>query len=190
MLLNPLEQTFEEICRTLISILVSSGQRQFKCTTGECNGERKSSEEFRLPCCRVNSDPWAHRPCLNRDADSSHWHRTKAPALPCPRNWESSAAHSQVHAWESATGGLRQAKLVSQNCLYHHSFPNLPIFHWPSYLRHLPTEGRTHCQQEGKWKILQPRHFPDSEVIPVALQLFRKTMIGQAVQRNRLLVLN
>lgn len=112
------------------------------------------------------------------------------PALPCPRNWESSAAHSQVHAWESATGGLRQAKLVSQNCLYHHSFPNLPIFHWPSYLRHLPTEGRTHCQQEGKWKILQPRHFPDSEVIPVALQLFRKTMIGQAVQRNRLLVLN
>lgn len=84
MLLNHLEQMFEEICRTLISILFSSGHRQFKSTAGECNAERRSSEEFRLLWCKVSSDLWAHRPCLSRDADSSQRHRTVAPALPCP----------------------------------------------------------------------------------------------------------
>lgn len=87
---------FEEICRTFISILVSSGQRQFKCTTGECNAERRSSEEFRLPCCKVNSDLWPHRPCLNR-MQTRHTD-TEQRHLPCPRNWESSAAYSQVHS--------------------------------------------------------------------------------------------
>lgn len=71
---------FEVICRTLISVLVSSGQRQFKCTTGECNAERKNSEEFRLPWCKVNSDLWAHRPCRMQ----THHTDTEQRQLPCP----------------------------------------------------------------------------------------------------------
>lgn len=68
----------------------------------------------------------AHGPWLNRHAGSSHWDSNKVPDMSCRRNWESSAAWRQVHAWRSYWGrSLGKPCLSSyfKDNLYHHSFP-------------------------------------------------------------------
>lgn len=111
MLLKHLEQMFEEICRTLISFLVSSGQRQFKRTTGEYKAERKSSEEFRLPCCKVNSELWASSAGCRLVTLTQN--KGTCPALPCPAHGTGKA---QQHMVKSKLENLPR-EVVDKLCL-------------------------------------------------------------------------
>ena len=109
-------------CSLTISLLWKTGGTSTLAGPHSCNQTKVGAAIYR-----------AHR-----HADSSHWDSKKAPELSWWRNWESSAAYSQVHAWTSCRGKPQASHVLA--CVSKPVY-TITVFQKSSYFISCPVSG-------------------------------------------------